>query len=883
MFNVLPQWLRATARTSFSLILLSLSIGRVWAGEPATSTTAENRLVTGKHITPQGSHVGVGSFPANMLLSPDGKYVVVTNTGFRQFLSVVRVSDGHLVSQVRLGTPEGARSKQGLYYGLAFARDGEKNTILYASRGAEGTIASYRLDANGQLAATGKMLTIPKQPNICVAGVAVAGKKVFAVNNDTHPEQKQKGTFAIFDLATSTTTTHVTLPGFPFEIAAITAGPNAGQKLYISSERDGGIAVVDAFSGKVVKRISTGAQTTAVLLDKSQRRLFVANSGSDTVSIIDTRTDEVIDTILLRVNEARDLCGATPLGMALSPDERTLYVALADMNAVAVVQLGKGPSTARAFGLIPTGWYPTAVAVAPNGKQLFVSCAKGVQARTPNDKPLGPNALWGQYPPRILEGTVSRISLPGTKQLQSWTDQVIANNRLKPNADASQGVYPLANPGIKHVVYIIKENRTYDQVLGDLTQGNGDKSLCMFPRAVTPNQHALAERFVLLDNFYDCAEVSADGWNWSTSGMVSEYTIRNAPYSYSGRGRNYDYEGQTNRVPADMIGLNDVAAAPCGYIWDLCVAHKVAFRNYGFFVADTNPNVKITEVTNAGAVSGATENTHPTKRALADSTDSDYRGFDLTYADSEALQKLAITFPKQRLTFGAHQSTSRFSEWKREFDQYVRDGNLPPLQMLRLGNDHTRGTTAGAPAPRALVADNDYAVGQFVEAISNSPYWDSTAIFIIEDDAQNGFDHVDAHRSTAYVISPFIKKGTVDHRFYNTDSVLRTMECLLNLPPMNQYDAVAPPIDVFEGKPANNDPWKAILPDKAILSEVNKPNAYKAEVSAALDFSREDAVPDELLNDILWHALMGKQTPQAPIRHGYALSSVVRRGEADED
>jgi YVTN family beta-propeller protein len=840
-------------------------------------------LVTGKSITPQGTQTAVGSFPCNMVLSPDGKYVVVTNAGFRQFLTVLGLDDGRIVSQIAVGTAKG-KEKEGLYYGLFFghgfgiangsAGRGGRYETLYASRGAEERVVMYRLASKGELTETGRSLNAPsnfpggKSPNH-IAGIAqdFTGSHLYAANNHTSPLTNMKGYLTIIDKLTETVHGRVDVGGFPYAVAVTPNNrpPAAGErtKVYVSSERDGTISVVDPESKKVAKVIATGDHPIALQLNKAEEKLFIANAGSDTISAIDVKSDKVIHTIPLRPLDVRGLPGCTPMGMALSPDEKTLYVALADMNAVAVVDL----KDSRVEGYIPVGWYPTSVVVSPDGSKLVVANAKGVQERNPNGKEIG---SWGQYIENIIEGTVSMIDLTGMTgptrptSLASLTRQTLLNNRISQSAPQSR--ISNLNSKIYHVIYIIKENRTYDQVLGDLPLGNGDPSLCLFPREVTPNQHALAERFALLDNFYCCAEVSADGWDWSTQGMISEYTARNAPYNYSGRGKKYDFEGQNNGVPVDILGIPDVARAPGGYIWDSVAKKKLSYRNYGFYLnfddeADRGPDGKPLVMNNT-----------PNKKALVGHTDLDFLQFDMTYADSDAWIVHDAACPKQQKTYGKYGSKSRYAEWKREFDGYVKYKNLPRFTMLRLPRDHTSGTSEGLHSPRAMVADNDYAVGQVVEAVSNSPYWEKTAIFILEDDAQNGFDHVDAHRSPAFVISPWVQKNSVNHRFYNTDSILRTMELILGLPPMCQYDALASPIEVFGDKPENNRQYKAILPAKSIIAEVNKKTAYRSQDSAKLNFSKEDAVPDEVLNDILWYAVKGENTAKPVVRNGLTLS-----------
>ncbi len=822
------------------------------------------QLVTGKYITPLGEHAPVGSWPANMLMTPDGKFVVVTNTGFRQALSVLDGRDGRMLSKIDVGGKNKDGKSQGLYWGLAFA-PGTNGRTLYASRGAEDRVVVYTIAEDGKIVEAGKELADPpkdaKWPGF-KAGVATSrdGSRVYAANNGTSRASNLKGSLTIWNAADGTVASHVELPGFPLGVAAVTAGPSADKKVYVTSERDDVVAVVDPQAAKLVRAVRTGTSPTSLLLDRSQARLFVSNSGSDTISIVDTASDKVLKTVLLRPQDVRGLPGATPLGMALSPDEKRLYVALADMNAVAVI----GLPDARLLGYIPTGWYPTSVAVAADGKRLLIANAKGVEERNPNGRDVG---TWGKYIQNIIEGCVSTMALPSDAELLKLSRQVVLNNRLSATLDAdARAAIPAT--GIQHVIYIIKENRTYDQVLGDLPQGNGDPSLCLFPRSVTPNLHALAERFVLMDNFYVCAEVSGDGWNWSTQGMANEYVARNVPYNYSGRGRVYDYEGQNNGVAADREGLKDAAEAPGGYIWDQCLRHGVSIRNYGFFAEFKDPGA-----TGKEGMDQNTVGTIPNRKSLVDRTDLNYRIYDLNYADSDAWTLHNHTFSGHRKTFGANKATSRIQEWKGEYDRFVKTGKMPRFMMVRLGNNHTMGSSTDKPSPRAFNADNDFAVGQLVETVSRSPYWKKTAIFIIEDDAQNGNDHVDAHRSTAYVISPYIAKGTVDSTFYNTDSMLRTMGLLLGIPPLCQYDAVASPFAFFTEKPLNVAPYSAILPTRDVVAEINKKTAYKANVSNKLNFADADAIPDLLLTDIVWHTVKGKDVAMPPILSGLGLAA----------
>lgn len=858
--------MRAISYLALGLALCSFAVAPLNA-----QTTPPVPLVTGKFITPIGQHTEIGSFPVHSLLSPDGRYIVVTNTGFRQYLSVIRVADGKIASRIEFNAlRRDAKGKEGLYYGLAFGPVQEGKYPLYASLGAEDRVDIFTLDANGILVDTRKSLHNPtankdaKLPHH-IAGIALNsdGSRLYAANNQTGAETKLRGSLSILDTVNDKPLAKVDLPGFPFAVAALTVGPHADKKVYVTSERDGVVSVVSPQQAKNLRNIRTGMQPIGLLLNQRQDRLYVANAGSDTISVINTETDKVIQTILVRPDDARGLPGATPTGMALGPGEKTLYVTLADMNCLAVVDTQAG----KLIGYLPTGWYPTSVTVAPGGGALFVTSAKGINARNPNGKPVGAK---GQYIQNIIEGTISRIETPKPADLINHTRQTIENNRL--TATMERGTRAkFVNPGIEYVIYIIKENRTYDQVLGDLPQGNGDKSLCLFPREVTPNQHALAERFVLLDNFYVCAEVSADGWQWSVAGMASEYTSRNAPFNYSGRGRNYDFEGQNNGVPVDLLGLPDVARTPGGYIWDLCAKHGVSYRNYGCYVNFGVPLEAGVPTAKPGTARSA-ENI-PVKKALQGHTDLNFRLYDMDYPDSELWKVYNAPQTAKMQSYGKFNASSRFAAWKREYDAFVKSGKMPRFMIVRFPRNHTSGTSEGAPTPKAMVADNDYAVGQLVEAVSHSPYWKKTAIFILEDDAQNGFDHVDAHRSIAFVISPYIKKGTIDSSFYNTDSMLRTMQLLLGLPPMSQYDAIAPPMTVFGRTPENDAPFTALLPDRRIATEVNLKTAYRARDSKRLlNPLREESAPDEELNDILWHAIKGRNTPKPPLRYGLRLN-----------
>ena len=864
-------------------------------------------LVTGKSIEPRFvESQNVGSFPVNMIASPDGKYAICTDLGNREFLSSIRIADGKVISKIEFRRQMPTAPQNGLYYGLAFGPDG----TLYAAQGANDSILILNLDDQGVLTRKGVIKT--RRGDFPSGASADSHGRLYVANNDTRAASSQPyklpGSIAIYDTSEGReigrfefTESQGGTPNFPLAVASL----SDGSKLYVSSQRDSCVYVLDTHNPSDIHQIgalATGSHPNSLLLDKSQGRLFVANAQSDTVSIVDTRSDKIVGTVLLRPEVAKNVTGATPTGLAMSPDEKRLYVTLGDMNAVAVVDIADH----EVDGYLPTSWYPTSVVVSSDNQRLLVANAKGNIARVPN--PTTKPGARHQSPLVVLEGTVTSIPIPSKSELAAQTKRVLELDRLTPRRLRLDN--PLKSIGLQagkitHVIYIVKENRTYDQVLGDMPQGNGDPNRCLFGKQVTPNQHALAERFVLLDNFYDCGEVSGDGWTWSTQAQSNEYSIRNVPYSYSNRGRSYDYEGQVDLFPTagfpatDPDGkplsqdptykngapaVPDVAEAPGGHIWDLARKHGISYRNYGFFLSDQIKNGKTIVVPDNYPNSRGLQ---PAGRNLDGISDIDFRRFDLNYADSEARLILARQtgdqgFLRPMKAYGKFDAPSRFSEWKREFDQMLAkapDGSaIPQFMTVRFCTDHTMGTNPNNHTPKSMVSDNDFAVGQLVETISHSPIWKSTAIFIIEDDAQDGPDHVDTHRSTCYVISPWIKAHSVDHSFQNTVSLIRTMELLMGLPPMCQYDATADPIMDWDTKASNDSPYDAILPDAKILREVNGMNSPRSpispeqrqlsEESSKMDFAHADAAPADRLNDIIWKSVKGYDSTMPPTPHG---------------
>lgn len=905
--------------------LCSLAVAGCVIDEPPQQNA--QRLITGKNIpaTMPAVRQAVGSLPMNVIVSPDKRYAIVSDMGYRQSLSAIDLSTGKRVGEIVYATTK-KNPTVGLYYGLAI--DSENN--IYAAQGGEASVAVVHLEANGTLVPvrTIKLTGGGDFP----AGVALDGRgNLFITSNAPSGNERPLHTPGVlfayrtdgeflgrYDFPSFMGTTN-----YPLDVVAL----KDGSKVYVASQRDGCVYAFDAKNPKDLKplgKIETGAHPSDLLLDESHHRLLVSNADSDTVAIVNTNTDKITATVLLRPEIAQNVAGVSPLGMSLSSGARTLYVATADLNAVAVLDVDPEKNGHELLGYIPAGWYPSAVAT--DGKKLLIVDAKGTTTRYPNppaEKPEGSKKPDGKMPAHmspnnLVEGDTLLRDLPNPKDLQASTQQVLDLARLTPHFLRREN--PLANLGVKHVIYIVKENRTYDQVLGDLPQGNGDPSRCIFGRNVTPNLHALAERFVLLDNFFDCGEVSGDGWTWSTQAMANEYVIKNVPYQYSNRGRVFDYEGVNNEYPtggfpgkdsdgktlSEIPGLQngaaavpDVAAGPGGHLWDLCKAHNVGFRNYGFFVGGAARSKDKKKITPDNYPSVAA--LQPPGHDLAGVTDYDYRRFDLDYADSEAPQKLYEQTNNKDLlrpvkTFGKHAAPSRIAEWKTEFAQMLAKdpsgGAVPQMMFVRLGDDHTKGMSSAMHTPASMVADNDYACGELVETISHSPIWKDTAIFIIEDDAQNGPDHVDAHRSVCYVASPWVKKSTVDHTFHNTVSCIRTMECLLHLPPMNSYDAVADPMAFFDSRPSNAEPFDAILPDAKLIAAKN-PGGNKIDnvspesrrlidESDEMNFAVADKAPADELNQIIWASVMGPHSQLPPTPRGPTPLHAMAKDEDDD-
>jgi len=778
------------------------------------------RLPNGWHLSPAGSSLPLGDLPLNMAVSPSKKLLAVTNNGQSvQSIQLIDAGAGKVIDNVII--PKS-------WYGLAFSSD-EKS--LYASGGNDNRILKYAIQNNRLKLADSIILGKPWPQKISPAGIAIddAAKKLYVVTKDNN---------ALYIFNTETKTLIKQLP-LGKEAYACLLSPGK-EYLYISLWGGDKVLIFDTRKQQMDGEIAVGDNPNELLLTRKGNYLFVANANDNSVSVIDCKNRKVLEVLNAALYPAAPE-GTTSNGLALSADEKTLYVANADNNCLAVFDVSK-PGSSRSKGFIPTGWYPTNIKVI--GKKIFVSNGKGFSS-FPN--PNGPSPVRPrgtvihhqgdstapkevEYIGGLMKGTLSIIPEPDGATLAIYSKAVYTNTpyskegELVTSGEAGNPIpMKVGDPSpIKYVFYVIKENRTYDQVLGDVAGGNGDTSLLLFGRHVTPNQHKIVEEFVLLDNFYADGEVSADGHNWSTSAHATDYLEKNWPSSYGGRGGDYPGEGK-----------KQVANPKKGFIWDYCQRAGVSFRTYGEFADNGKPNIPVLE-----------GNLCPY-----------YADYNLSVRD-----------------------TTRFYQWKREFDSLVAVGKVPRFNSIRFGNDHTEGLRTGRPSPFAHVADNDLAVGLFLEYLSQSPIWKEAAVFIVEDDAQNGPDHVDAHRTTAYVASPFIKRRSVDHTMYSTSSMLRTMELILGLPPMSQYDAAATPMwRSFTATP-DLTPYKSV-PANVDLNEKNAANNATAALSNQLDFSKEDIIPDLLFSNIIWKAVKGEDSVMPAPRR----SSFLKVKEDDDD
>jgi YVTN family beta-propeller protein len=820
-------------------------------------------LPNGWHLTPVGKHAVTTDLPLNVMPLKDNKHVLVATSGWNThelYLIDVSGAEPKEVSKVSV--------KQS-WYGLAVNAD---ETKVYWAGGGHGAVHQFDLK-DGKLTATDGPSTeigkttleeIIKQnpeaakmtpedivrllPGLTDAKTFKSGLTLNEKKGLMYSLDINAGSISAVSLKkTARPAAPLTevIGGRPYDVAV----DPRGTLLYVSDWAGKQVLVLDAATLKVQKKIGVGEHPNQLALHPKDGRLFVANASSNSVSVIDTKQGTVVETIYTSLFPKAP-AGTTPCGLVVSPDGETLFVANADNNCVAVIDVEASRKSA-VKGFIPTGWYPTSVAVSPDGKNLLVGVGKGLQSKAnpiDNDKKREGNSYQPKDYPYIgstMSGALTVLPIPGEKQLKEFTDKVYKNcpysdDLLKSTPSKVPTAIPtkVGDPSpIKYVIYVIKENRTYDQVFGDLAagpdkKGNGDPALCMFPRKVTPNHHKLAEEFVLLDNLYCNGQVSRDGHPWSTAAIHTDYIARDWHLTYS------------RRKGVDDTDDGDLSNPPNGYLWDACKRAGVSYRNYGEYgkrVSDGRGGLKMD-----ARVPGLVGHMCP-----------DYG------IPKEAGMRV--------------RDTDNVEVFIKEYDEFVKKKAMPKFICMSLGEDHTDGTRVGAYTPQACVASNDLALGKLVEHVSNGPLWKETAIFVIEDDAQNGPDHVDAHRTVGLVVSPYTKRKHVDSTQYATVSMIRTMELILGLEPLSQYDAAARPMfESFTDK-ADAAAYKH-APAEIDLEAKNGRTAYGADRSAKMDFSEYDKIDDFELNEILWHAVMGKDAPQPPaVRRAIAFRAVNAR------
>jgi YVTN family beta-propeller protein len=800
-------------RSGVLLLIVAAACRQPPVGQPGSAGSPPRLLPTGRSLDPAGVMRPVGQMPLGMLATPDGRRVVLLLSGWREHgLQVVD----------RSGDVTQSRPQAAAFVGLAFSGDGRS---LYVSGGNTDVVYRYRWDADSATLADSIVLA-PRAPRAggtqYPAGLAMSpdGSQLYVALN-------LADSLAVVDLATKTVVQRLATGRYPYGVIVA-----LGQVLV----SNWGASTVSLFTpapgGRLVaaSSIAAGRHPSAMVANASGTRVFVASGSTDRIAVIDTRARRVIATLADPPPAGPDE-GTTPAALALSADGMRLFAAEADANAVAVFDLSAQtadvPAAAgndRLAGRVPVGWYPTALLVL--GDTLLVANGKG-EGTGPN--PEGPQPGRSNpdsaYTLGQIRGSLSIVpaARAGPAELDAFSRRVARANGWDSTSARGRPYPPLA-----HVIYILKENRTYDQVLGDLPQADGDTSLVLFGRAVTPNHHALAERFGIFDRFFVNAEVSADGHNWSMAAYATDYTQKTTPTHYDGGGRTYDYEG-TNR---NQIAEDDVAEPAQGYLWDLAQRAGISFANFGEFTMEEDEP-------------GPGKRYRGTKPFLAAHTDPRYPWFDMSIPDQY-----------------------RADIWLEAFQGWVRAGSMPALQILHLPCDHTDGARAGSRTPRAMVADNDLALGRIIEALSRSPFWKSTVVFVIEDDAQNGPDHVDSHRSPLLVVSPWNRSG-VHHRFTNTTDALRTMEEILGLDALSQFDHYGHPLrDIWRDTP-DTAPYVAIEPAVS-RDERNPPTGRAARESRRLDPGMDRADMD-LFNRVLWMAVKGEQSPYPGTRRMSAL------------
>jgi len=927
--KLVRKYMEKSAKISAVVSLLALStLLLVFVGARAADRSRRINLPTGKSLTlpVPGYLARTNSFPATIAVSPDGRYAALLNQGYgtqesgaRQSITILDLSNNQLHDFPDDRLSDEYSTRQSYFIGLAFSKDGNH---LYASIGsitdptgekptstgngiavykfADGRVAPERfLKIAPQTIAQDKEVAfeLRKTPAGTAlpypAGLAVLpgpkGDRLLIANNladnvivlDTSSVKILQS----FDLSRS----RYIPSAYPYSVIA----NKAGTKAWVSLWNSPAVAELNLETGKVARwidvtkssSIAPSSHPTAMLLSANEETLYVALANADVVATVDLKSGVAYPIYRPGFKNP----GSVLQAIAVSPNGKYLFAAAASLDAIAVFEIKDLPKPTPGIipasvmeleepGFIPTEWYPSALAIA--GNDLLIATAKGESSGANNSQ----NQLKGErkrkehpYIATLIGGSIQRLSLADIdRNLAAYTRQVEEDNLL--NADVGKLTFAGGDNPIRHVIYVLKENRTYDQILGDLPVGDGDKSLTMYGADITPNEHKLALQFGVLDNFYDSGEVSGDGHLWSTASTTSDYNEKTWPIGYRSKERTYDFGGIVAGTFALDEGIPDVDDPGTGYLWDNLAKKGLTYRIYGEFIAAVwckNEKVNspmqgtpsslsaacpVTEIKkgdpllpNVGNPRGGPspwpwaipqiQRMRPTKAALRDHYDPQFPDFNTDYPDQ-----------------------LRADEFLREFDEFVKAKGtaqeLPQFTLLYLPDDHTGGTRPGKPTPQASVADNDLALGRVVDAVSHSLYWDDTAIFVLEDDAQDGADHVDAHRSIAFVISkyaPLKPQVFVDHNFYTTVSAIHTMEALLGLPPMNLFDAHAPLMAPLFSGPGTQPPYQVDDENlrNGLIYQVNAKTATGAKESSRMNFSRPDAADVNTLNAILWQNAKG--------------------------
>jgi YVTN family beta-propeller protein len=913
-------------------------------GQAKSLAAHAEKLPTGMSITPEAARGSklqylnpdlpgmpeyLADHPIATALSPNGNTLLVLTSGYNRVSdikakSVPELSNEYVfVYDVLQNPPVKLQVLQiaNTYMGIAWAPDGEKffvaggmddNVHVFDRSGDHWSelLPPIPLEHKSGLGINDEEDAKESKNKPVAAGLAVSGdgKRLLVANN-------ANDSVSLIDLTQRKVIGEVDLrpgkgePGgaYPYGVAFKGNG-----KAFVACQRDREIVVLNLDGTPTVTgRIKTHGQPGKMILNSAQNILFAVADNSDSVVIVDTVKDRILNEIKTTAPAAMlarqlNFKGANPTGLALSPDERTLYVTNGGTNSIAVIQLDRESDEGHVIGLIPTAWYPNAISVSHDGRSLYVVNAKSKPGPNPGacrnnfaksgDRPC---ALAQQYVWQLEKGALTVIPRPDPEELKSLTLLVGKNNHFSMalQRPVDNGIFAFLHSRIHHVIYIVKENRTYDQILGDLEKGNGDPKLNLFPDALAPNHHEIARRFVTLDNFYDSGEVSGNGWNWSTAARATDFVERTIPMNYAGRGLGYDVEGVNRGIntgairPEDRIhgkledpdnqlpGNADVGAPDgpedetgAGYLWDSALRAHLTVRNYGFFAnlahysstAEGGPAVPLLHDPAATGVRVA----FPTNLRLQDITDPYFRSFDMRFADYW-----------------------RFKEWEREFDEYVKHDNLPNLELLRICHDHFGNFSEaqdGVNTVETMMADNDYALGLVLEKVAHSKYGKDTLVFVIEDDAQNGADHVDAHRSIALVAGPYVKHGPVVSQYFTTVSMLRTIEDVLGMKPLGLNDAYQTPMAaVFS---ASEAAWTYTARIPAVLYTTQLPlpapkstaqvqsstpahdAVYWAEKTQGFDFSAEDKLDSDSFNMVLWKGLKGERETYPAERDGRDLS-----------